>query len=162
MKKCLILFSVVFGLLILQSQASNLSACKGNYWTNCFGTYTYPNGDKYVGEFKDDKRNGMGIYIWGPISEFSGDKYAGQYKDNKFHGFGTYSFANGNRDVGQWENNKLNGNAIEYNADGSIYRQGVYKDDKLQYTNKIQPDLQTIIPDNAYALGDIWKCKSGF
>jgi len=59
MKKFLLLLSVLFGLLVLQSQASNLPACKGSYnlntLTNCFGINTYVNGDKYVGEFKNGK-----------------------------------------------------------------------------------------------------------
>ena len=33
-------------------------------WSNCFGTYTYSSGDKYVGEFKDDKRHGQGTYTF--------------------------------------------------------------------------------------------------
>ena len=46
-------------------------------WHNCFGTYTYANGDKYVGE----------------------------WKDNNQHGQGTYTFANGETKTGVWENN---------------------------------------------------------
>ena len=30
-------------------------------WINCFGTLTYASGNKYVGEFKDDKFNGFGV-----------------------------------------------------------------------------------------------------
>jgi len=46
---------------------------------NGYGTYTYANGSKYVGEFKNAKRNGLG----------------------------TYTFANGTVDKGIWKNNKL-------------------------------------------------------
>ena len=156
MNKCLILFSIVFGLVILHSYASNLPTCKGNYWTNCFGTDTYTNGDKYLGEFKDNKRNGHGTYTYangdkyvgeykdnlengqGTFTFADGDKFFGGYKDGKYDGFGTYIFADGSRDVGQWENGKLNGSAIQYNADGSIYRQGIYKDDEFQYAKKIE------------------------
>ena len=156
MNRCLILFSIVFGLVILHSYASNLPTCKGNYWTNCFGTDTYTNGDKYLGEFKDNKRNGHGTYTYangdkyvgeykdnlkhgqGTFTFADGDKFFGGYKDGKYDGFGTYIFADGSRDVGQWENGKLNGSAIQYNADGSIYRQGIYKDDEFQYAKKIE------------------------
>ena len=31
---------------------------------NCFGTYTYTGGQRYVGEFKDDMRNGHGTYTY--------------------------------------------------------------------------------------------------
>ena len=41
------------------------------YWHNCFGTHTWDDGDKYVGEFKDNKYNGQGIYYFrdGEIKE---------------------------------------------------------------------------------------------
>jgi len=32
----------------------------------------WPDGDKYVGEFKDDKPNGQGTYTW-----TDGEKYVG-------------------------------------------------------------------------------------
>ena len=51
-------------------------------WNNCFGTYTVANGDKYVGEFKDDKRHGQGTYSYGPNSKWAGDKYVGEFKDD--------------------------------------------------------------------------------
>ena len=42
------------------------------------GVYTYATGDKYDGEFKDDKMNGKGVYTYA-----NGDKYDGEYKDDK-------------------------------------------------------------------------------
>ena len=42
------------------------------------GTYTSPNGDKYVGEFKEGKENGQGTQTWS-----NGDKYVGEFKDGK-------------------------------------------------------------------------------
>lgn len=45
------------------NSTSNLRACPpSGYLHNCFGTYTYPSGNKYVGEFFQDKRNGQGIF----------------------------------------------------------------------------------------------------
>ena len=41
----------------------------------------WSNGDKYVGEHKNDKGNGKGIYLWA-----NGDKYVGQIKEDKPHG----------------------------------------------------------------------------
>ena len=59
-------------------------------WSNCVGTYTWPNGDKYVGEFRDDKLNGQG----------------------------TYTFAN-----------------------GTIWKEGIWKDDTFQYAQKYSPPV---------------------
>ena len=40
------------------------------------GTFTWANGDKYVGEYKDGMSNGQGTYTWGN-GEWKGDKYVG-------------------------------------------------------------------------------------
>ena len=42
---------------------SNLPACPpSGYLNNCFGSYTYPSGNQYVGEFRADKRDGLGTF----------------------------------------------------------------------------------------------------
>ena len=56
-------------------------------WNNCEGTLTFPSGEKYVGEFKDDKRNGQGTLTFP-----SGQKYVGEFKDDKRNGQGTHTF----------------------------------------------------------------------
>ena len=38
--------------------------------------------------------------------------------------------------VGNWENNKLNGYAIKYFADGSIDQEGIFKDDEFLYAKR--------------------------
>ena len=43
------------------------------------GTLTFVSGDKYVGEFKDNKKNGQGTYTFA-----NGDKYVGEWKDDNF------------------------------------------------------------------------------
>ena len=45
---------------------------------NGIGTYTYSNGNKYIGEWKDDKQHGQGTFI-----SANGDKYVGEWKDGK-------------------------------------------------------------------------------
>ena len=47
------------------------------------------------------------------------------------HGQGAYTWADGSKWVGAWENDNLNGYAITYYADGSIYQEGIFKDDVL-------------------------------
>ena len=56
---------------------------------NGVGTYTYGDGSRYVGEFKDDKRHGRGVF-----SYFSGDRYDGEWVEDKRHGQGTLTFHN--------------------------------------------------------------------
>ena len=69
---------------------------------NCYGTYTFADGEKYVGEFKDDERHGQGTYTFA-----SGNKYVGEYKDGNFHGQGTFTYANGEIKSGIWEKDEL-------------------------------------------------------
>ena len=70
-----------------------------------YGIYTYTKGDKYVGEYKDDNPNGQGTYTWNTAPN-KGDKYVGEYKDGKYHGQGTYTFAEGRKDSGYYLNDK--------------------------------------------------------
>ena len=42
------------------------------------GTYIYPNGEKYVGDWKNGKYHGHGTYTWS-----DGRKYFGEWKDGK-------------------------------------------------------------------------------
>lgn len=69
---------------------------------NTQGTYKWPNGRKYVGEYKDGKMDGKGTFTFS-----NGDKYVGEWKDNKLNGQGTYTHADGTVEKGIWENNKL-------------------------------------------------------
>ena len=65
-----------------QVTESTLSECKETHftwWTYCKGTYTWSDGDKYVGGWKEGKR----------------------------HGQGTYTFADGTVDRGIWEKGEL-------------------------------------------------------
>ena len=57
-----------------------LPACPSNgYFHNCFSTYDFANGDKYVGQWNGSKKNGLGAYTF-----TNGNKYVGEWKDNRF------------------------------------------------------------------------------
>ena len=47
------------------------------------GAYFCMNGDKYVGEFVDYKKEGKGTFTWA-----NGDSYCGYWHDDEFHGKG--------------------------------------------------------------------------
>ena len=63
------------------------------------GTYTWLNGDKYVGDWVNDKAKGQGIYY-----SREGWRYEGQFSNSVFHGLGTYYFENGKSKKGTWKN----------------------------------------------------------
>jgi hypothetical protein len=85
---------------------------------NCWGKYIFSNGDKFVGEWKDGKKNGQGTFYWIGDSQWKGDKYVGEYKDDRRNGQGTYSFSNGDKYVGEWKDNNRTGQGIYTYADG--------------------------------------------
>jgi len=99
-------------------------------WHNCFGTLTYASGDKYVGEFGNNKYDGQGTFTFA-----SGHKYIGGFENNKYDGQGTLTYPGGDKYVGGFENNKRNGQGTFTYADGSV-TDGLWKDDGFQYVNK--------------------------
>ena len=46
--------------------------------------------------------NGYGTYVWD-----DGDKYVGESKDNLLHGQGTYTYGDGTTKTGIWKNDEL-------------------------------------------------------
>ncbi|MDA9885295.1 hypothetical protein N9D59_06745, partial [Burkholderiaceae bacterium] len=147
---------------------SSLPACPSSVdvrWTNCYGTYTYPNGDKYVGEYKDGEQHGQGTYTFpnrdkyvgefkdaqrngqGTYTYADGSKYVGEYKDDKFNGQGTYTYASGNKYVGEFKDHNFNGQGIKYLANGKVDKSGIWKDDKLVQSKFIDVATFTRIPN---------------
>ena len=103
MKKLIFLSTFFFSISI-----QSLPDCPSDTsvrWDNCFGTLTFANGAKYVGEWKDDKRHGQGTATFA-----NGEKYVGEFKEDKYHGQGTYTFANGTKSVGYF----MDGQYIPY------------------------------------------------
>jgi len=73
--------------------------------------------EKYVGEYKDGKRNGQGTITWS-----DGKNYVGEFKDGKFNGHGKLTWSDGKKYVGEWKNGRTL-------PDGRKYV-GEYKDGK--------------------------------
>ena len=69
---------------------------------------------KYKGEIKDGKPDGLGIRLY-----LDGTKYMGQWKEGQQHGQGTLSFPDGSKLTGEWKENK-EWDIIKYNANGRI------------------------------------------
>jgi len=101
-------------------------------WSNCFGTYTFPSGNKYVGEYKNDKRNGQGTFTFPK----SGNKYVGEFKNGRFHGQGTFTFSkSGNKYIGEFKNDKRNGQGAFTFANGTV-KEGIWENGKFQHPRK--------------------------
>jgi hypothetical protein len=92
------------------------------------GTFTFANGDKYVGDFKNDEFDGQGKWTSGDSVEVyegsfvrglrhgkgalkigSNDKYEGDFFEDLMQGQGQYTFANGDHYVGSFKAGKFEG-----------------------------------------------------
>jgi hypothetical protein len=98
---------------------------KGNC-TNGQGVYMHPNGEKYVGTFKDGKANGQGT-----ITFPNGGQWIGELKDGQFNGQGAITYANGEKYVGEFKDHKANGQGTYTYPDGRIKR-GIWKNNKIE------------------------------
>ncbi|XP_019897490.2 junctophilin-1a [Esox lucius] len=58
--------------------------------------------ESYMGEWKNDKRNGFGV-----SERSNGMKYEGEWLNNKRHGYGCTTFPEGNKEEGKYKNNVL-------------------------------------------------------
>ena len=128
MSKSKFLISVLFFVILNISQAWALPNCVGQRsaaWQNCFGTYIFSFGDKYVGEFGYNEYNGQGTFTWA-----RGSKYIGEFKDGKRHGQGTVISASGDKYIGEFKDDKRNGQATVTYASGDKYV-GEFQDDEF-------------------------------
>ena len=130
MKRLLTILCIPAVLLLGSTEGWSLPACEGDSlhtsaWTNCFGTYTFPDGEKYVGEWKDDKYHGQGTF-----TSPDGTKYVGEYRDGNMHRQGTYTFPDGEKYVGEWKDDKRHGQGTLTFANGRV-KKGIWSDGEL-------------------------------
>jgi len=125
MNKLLLTPSFLMSFIFLASYSWALPPCpKKGYKHNCYGIFTYPSGNKFEGEFRNNVYNGYGIKTFA-----SGGKFEGEYKDHKRNGKGVDTFSNGDQFVGNYKDNKKNGKGSYIWFNGDKY-EGEWKDDK--------------------------------
>lgn len=87
-----------------------------------FSAVTFPDGDRYEGEWRRGAKHGQGIYRWQ-----DGTKYDGFWKEDVEHGRGDKNFANGDRYTGEWKEGMMDGQGRYQWSNGSFY-EGEWKD----------------------------------
>ncbi|MFZ9955185.1 MAG: hypothetical protein ACO3E1_03590 [Flavobacteriales bacterium] len=102
MKKAL-LISMLVAFTALFNNDSFAQCTKGNCFTGS-GTFKFPNGDQYDGQWLNGKPHGPGTYLF-----VSGDKYIGSFFQGKRSGFGTYIWIKGGKYAGNWKDDKRDG-----------------------------------------------------
>lgn len=129
--------------LVLSINAFTQSECVKGDCNNGTGTCIFPDGAKYIGDFKNGKLEGRGIFYFSDGNKYlghwenqkregkgrfifvSGDEYFGGFQKNKFSGQGVMTYANGNRYEGLWADNKPSGYGIFIFVTGDRY-EGVF------------------------------------
>lgn len=76
--------------------------------------------EKLEGTLRDGKPTGHAVTTWP-----DGERYAGDYQDYRMHGRGIYTFSGGDRYDGEWRDDKPNGQGTYASATGELY-QGVW------------------------------------
>jgi len=110
---------VLSALVIVCLAAAGCSAPQGCIKGNCFngtGTYAFPSGEKYSGEFEEGMYNGTGKYYFP-----DGRRYEGQFRNNKFSGEGVYYFTNGVKYKGEFKYGKMSGRGTMTFPSGKKY-----------------------------------------
>lgn len=123
------------------SKGINITGQEGDKWhydgpirddrANGYGTAVctesggnYEEGDKYTGDFENNKRSGDGTMKWN-----NGDMYKGEWKRDQRNGQGTHTYANDEKYEGEWRNNTFNGQGT-YTWSDSEYT-GDWKDGEM-------------------------------
>ena len=89
------------------------------------GILYYDNGSKYEGDFKNDKFNGKGVLY------SNGKKiYEGEFKDDKREGKGILLYEDSFRYEGEFKNDNFDGKGTIYY--GTAIEEGYYKNDKRE------------------------------
>ncbi|MBC7426947.1 MAG: hypothetical protein H7321_10475 [Bacteroidia bacterium] len=125
------------------------TGCVSGNCVNGKGKYVFDNNSVYEGSFVDSKIEGFGKY-----TEASGISYSGNFSGGKRNGFGTITWPDGSNVYGTWTNDviggkvtanystgeryvgdmkdyKREGKGIHYNADGSVYHDGFWKNNEI-------------------------------
>jgi hypothetical protein len=124
------------------SAQSSLPPCPpiGYAWDGCVGTYTWGDGRKYVGEYRDGQPNGRGTITWP-----DGVNYVGEWRAGKSNGKGTMTYPDGQKYVGEWSAGKSKGKGTKTYPDGSQYV-GDFNDDRFDGRGTFTwPDGQTYV-----------------
>ena len=107
----------------------------------CWGSITFDNGVKYVGEWKNNKEHGLGTYIYP-----NGNKYIGEFKYGKGNGLGTFysrgkTLEENYKYVGEFKDDKFHGRGIIYDVDDKIEieNSGIFRDDYLLKPDYVPP-----------------------
>ncbi len=94
----------------------NPTGCVTGDCHNGYGTFQYPNGNRYIGDFSNGKPNGKGILYCA-----NGNKYVGHWQDNWQQGEGKFIFNEGHEYFGEFQRSQFHGKGVMRYANGDKY-----------------------------------------
>ncbi|XP_014474500.1 PREDICTED: radial spoke head 1 homolog [Dinoponera quadriceps] len=114
------------------------------------GKALLPNGDVYVGRYRDGLRHGKGVYAFKNGARYNGDwrqgykygqgvfwypdgtRYEGEWKRDAKHGFGVYFYANNDIYEGSWKEDLRHGAGTYLYADTGTKFMGTWMKDRME------------------------------
>jgi hypothetical protein len=75
----------------------------------------YLNGDKYNGDMEDNRKHGIGKYIWFETK----NNYDGEWSFDQMHGGGIFKYSDGAIYDGEWLDNERSGVGVYKSASGN-------------------------------------------
>lgn len=128
MKNILRLIGILFLIFATSACSVKTNDCKvndqdisGKYYGECSNGLANGSGnaegrDKYIGQFKDGKPHGKGLYEWGASSSWAGEKYDGDWIDGE-RVYGKYISGNKSIYIGDFSNSLPHGYGVfQYNT----------------------------------------------
>lgn len=145
------------------------------------GTMTFAaNGDKYVGQWKNDQPNGRGIYYFATRERYEGDflngafegqgtmyypdgaYYKGSWSKNRKHGAGAFLFADGREKRGNWAMGKYVDNSVQTQEKPTTAQNNKPNQNTGQKPTDTKPSNNTAKPDlNGLRNCGVVSCRSG-
>jgi len=134
-----------------QADTSHLNRCLSGDCNDGFGIYVWSNGERYEGNWQNNKRNGKGLNYYITGAKYDGfwkddlkdgagtyfystdspyEKYTGFFEDDAISGQGTFVFRNGDRYVGTFKNDMFDGNGTFFYTNG-LKKTGKWKNDSF-------------------------------
>lgn len=96
---------------------------------------------EYDGDYKDDKKEGYGIFKWPSASV-----YEGHFKNDFRHGFGVMRWIDGTVYEGEWESGVQCGKGRLQMPDGTL-KIGIFKDNILvdEHYSEVKPEALLVM-----------------
>jgi hypothetical protein len=114
------------------------------------GAATYPNKDRYEGDFCGGKKHGEGLYVFANGAQYrgayvngrreghgvftapDGGSYDGQWKNDQRHGHGIYTYPSRDKYIGSWVNGMKHGKGTYVFGDSQQQLSGVWVEGRCQ------------------------------